>query len=178
MSPDFLPPARCDFSHARKGERPFQRSTLDKGRFPFLGWEKSHLAGAENRGSLISVPLALRERTRSPENFWTPPKELLVCSVVDFCTQKNRALTPEGGVENVPYEGGSKNPLLGGVSIREVFHPPLFYTPPWRPLWGVAKGSSVSWVAKLKGEKNSECKLSNGRSRSYKVIKLLLSAGK
>ena len=44
--------------------------------------------------------------------------------------------------------------------------------------WGVAKGSSVSWVAKFKGGKNPECKLSNGWSRSYKVIKLLLSAGK
>ena len=42
--------------------------------------------------------------------------------------------------------------------------------------WGVAKGSSVSWVAKFKGDKNSECKLSNGWSRSYKVIRLLLSA--
>ena len=28
------------------------------------------------------------QRTRSPENFWTPPKELLVCSAVDFCTGK------------------------------------------------------------------------------------------
>ena len=45
-------------------------------------------------------------------------------------------------------------------------------------LWGVAKGSSISWVAKFKGHENSECKLSNGWSRSYKVIKLLLSAGK
>ena len=46
------------------------------------------------------------------------------------------------------------------------------------PRWGVAKGSSVSWVAKFKGDKNSECKLSNERSRSYKVTKLLLPAGK
>ena len=46
------------------------------------------------------------------------------------------------------------------------------------PLWDVAKGSSVSWVAKLKGDKNSECKLSSGWSRSYKVINLLLSARK
>ena len=38
--------------------------------------------------------------------------------------------------------------------------------------------ASVSWVAKFKGDKNSECKLSNGRSRSYKVINLVLSAGK
>ena len=36
----------------------------------------------------------------------------------------------------------------------------------------------VSWVAKFKEDINSECKLSNGRSRSCKVIKLLLSAGK
>ena len=28
------------------------------------------------------------QRTRSPENFWTPPKERLVCSVVAFCTRK------------------------------------------------------------------------------------------
>ena len=41
----------------------------------------------------------------------------------------------------------------------------------------LAKGSSTSWVAKLKGAKNSECKLSNGWSRSHKVIKMLLSAG-
>ena len=44
--------------------------------------------------------------------------------------------------------------------------------------WGIAKGSSVSWVAKFKGDKISECKLSNGRARSYKAIKLLLSEGK
>ena len=31
----------------------------------------------------------------------------------------------------------------------------------------------MSWVAKLKGDKNSECKLSNGRSRSYKVLNCL-----
>ena len=42
--------------------------------------------------------------------------------------------------------------------------------------WGVAKGSSISWVAKLKGDKSSECKLSNGWSRSYREIKMLLSA--
>ena len=38
--------------------------------------------------------------------------------------------------------------------------------------------NEVDWVAKFKGDKISECKLSNGRSRSYKVIKPLLSAGK
>ena len=49
------------------------------------------------------------------------------------------------------------------------------------PVWGCAnlpsgfaKGSSISWVAKFKGDKHSEGKLSNGWSRSYKVIKLLL----
>ena len=47
----------------------------------------------------------------------------------------------------------------------------------YNPVWGVAKGSSVSWVAKFKGDKNSECKLSNGWSRSYKVIKCFLLQG-
>ena len=46
--------------------------------------------------------------------------------------QENKTLTPEG-VENVPHEGGSKILFWRGV-IREVFHPPLFSTPPWRPL--------------------------------------------
>ena len=46
-----------------------------------------------------------------------------------------------------------------------------------RLLWGVAKGSSVSWVAKFKRDKNSECKLSNGRSRSYKVINCFFLQG-
>ena len=44
--------------------------------------------------------------------------------------------------------------------------------------WGVAKGSSISSVAKFKGGENSEWKQSNGWSRSYREIKLLLSAGK
>ena len=30
------------------------------------------------------------QRTRSPEHVWTPPKELLVCSVMDFCTGKTK----------------------------------------------------------------------------------------
>ena len=37
------------------------------------------------------------------------------------------------------------------------------------------KGSSISWVAKLQGDKTAEWKLSNG-SRSYREIKLLLVA--
>ena len=57
----------------------------------------------------------------------------------------------------------------------------------WRPemadfcplsCWRVAKGSSISWVAKLKGDKHSECTPSNGWSRSYREVKLLLSARK
>ena len=42
------------------GKTAFSKKTLDEGHFPFLAWEKSHLEGVENRGSLISVPLALR----------------------------------------------------------------------------------------------------------------------
>ena len=43
-------------------------------------------------------------------------------------------------------------------------------------IWGVAKGSSISWVAKFKRDNKSECKLSKGWSWSYKVIKVLLLA--
>ena len=55
-------------------------------------------------------------RTRSPENFWTPPKELLVCSVVDFCTGKteHRYLS---GVENVLYGGGGGPKTLFGRGV-------------------------------------------------------------
>ena len=63
-------------------------------------------------------------------------KELLVCTIVDFCTQKTEQQHPRG-VENVPYEGGSKNKtffIIRGV-IREVFLPPLFFHPPHGVLW-------------------------------------------
>ena len=61
-------------------------------------------------------------------------RALLVCSIMDFCTGRTEQRHPRG-VENVPYEGGPK-PLFffGRGVIREVFHPPLFSTPPWRPL--------------------------------------------
>ena len=35
------------------------------------------------------------QRTRSPENFWTPPKELLVCSVGDFVQEEQSTDTWE-----------------------------------------------------------------------------------
>ena len=38
--------------------------------------------------------------------------------------------------------------------------------------WGVAKGSSTSWVATFKGDKTSECKLSNGWSQSCREVEL------
>ena len=54
--PRFSTPVRCDFSHARKGKRPFHRKTLDKGRFPLSRVGKNRISqGVENRGSLISV---------------------------------------------------------------------------------------------------------------------------
>ena len=47
---------------------------------------------------------------------------------------------------------------------------------------GVAKGSSISQVAKLNGDnfsdERSEYKLSNGWSRSYRETKLLPASGK
>ena len=44
-------PRVCDFSHARKGKRPFQRRNFsEKAIFPFLAWETSHLAGGREPG--------------------------------------------------------------------------------------------------------------------------------
>ena len=60
--PILLPLARCDFSHARKGKRPFQRGLfLDKGHFFPFSRGKKFASGRKSGGSLISVPLALRQ---------------------------------------------------------------------------------------------------------------------
>ena len=48
--------------------------------------------------------------------------------------RKNRAMTPERGVETYQTKVCPK-PLLGRRVLREVFLPPLFFhPPPWRPL--------------------------------------------
>ena len=60
MSPDFLPPATCDFP-TREREIAFVEGFSLKCRFPFLVWKNDISRGVENRGSLISVSLALRE---------------------------------------------------------------------------------------------------------------------
>ena len=53
---------------------------------------------------------------------------------VDFYTEKNIALTPEGGGKRT-IRGGVQNPLFGRGVIREVFHHLLLFPPPpWRPL--------------------------------------------
>ena len=54
------PPARCDFSHARKGNGLFKEKPSTKAIFPFSRGKICISQGVENRGSLISVPLALR----------------------------------------------------------------------------------------------------------------------
>ena len=41
--------------------------------------------------------------------------------------------------------------------------------------WGVAKGSSVSWVTKFKGDQNSECKLSTRKLEKAVVVRNSLS---
>ena len=85
--------------------------------------------GRDMRGCKTYGGRKTYQRTRSPENFWTPPKELLVCSVVDFCTGKTERWRLRG-VENVPYEGGSKTPFWEGCHSwgfppPSLFHPPM-----------------------------------------------------
>ena len=54
-----------------------------------------------------------------PENafsrkFLDPSKRASGLLCRGFLHRKNRTLTPEGGVENVLYEGGSKTPFWAG----------------------------------------------------------------
>ena len=72
----------------------------------------------------------------------------------------------ERGGKRIVGGGGPKTFLGRGFYGMPL--PPLSF-PPALPLsenWGVAKGSSVSWVTKFKGDRTSECELSNGWSRS------------
>ena len=73
------------------------------------------------------------QRTRSPENFWTPPKDAFKVRLSrGFLYRKNRATTPEG-VENCHRtRGGSKTPFISreGCHSHEVFAPPSFFHPP------------------------------------------------
>ena len=63
--PRFSPPATCDFSHARKGKRSFQRKTLDKGDFPFSRGKKKPFAGGRKSGLTKSCAFG-------PQGLWTP----------------------------------------------------------------------------------------------------------
>ena len=59
--PRFSTPCEMRFFPREKGKTAFLGGkSLDNGRFPFLAWENRISQGVENRGSLISVPLALR----------------------------------------------------------------------------------------------------------------------
>ena len=83
MSPDFLPPARCDFSHAEKGENGlFKEKPSTKAVFPFSRGKNRISQGVESRGSLISLPLALREITI---NSLPGPSEIHLQSYRCFC---------------------------------------------------------------------------------------------
>ena len=64
MSPNFLPPASCEFSLREKGKMAFVEGFFfEKAVFPFSRGKNRISQGVENWGSLIShisVPLALR----------------------------------------------------------------------------------------------------------------------
>ena len=70
------------------------------------------------------------KKTHPPEYFWTPPKELLICSVVDSLQEKTGQWHLRGW--KTYQTKGFQNPLLGGVSFVR-FSSPLFFPPP-RPL--------------------------------------------
>ena len=53
-------PGHAIFPTRRKENGHFQTNPLKMANFPFVAWEKSHVAREENRGSLVSYHLALR----------------------------------------------------------------------------------------------------------------------
>ena len=86
-----------------------------------------------------AIAIARFRPSKVPENalsreFLDPSKRASRLLCRGFLYRKNRALTLRG-VENVPYEGGSKTRFSGrGVSFVRFSTPLLFGTPPWRPL--------------------------------------------
>ena len=106
----------------RKGrECPHEMRTK---KFMFMFVFSSRVWGEEN------IPKRTPSQKLPEPSFRTLFKELLVCSVVDFCTGKiEQRHRGGGGVENLPCKGGPKS-LFGRGVLREVFLPPLFSTPP------------------------------------------------
>ena len=98
--PRFSTPARCDFSNARRGNGLCQGFFFEKAVFPLSRGKNRISQGVENRGSLISAPLALRARKFRP-----------------FRTQKKPAKTAEN-IQNAKLKlgGRTKLLLLDGVS--------------------------------------------------------------
>ena len=100
-----------------------------------------------------------RTRERAlPKMFGPLQKSFCSALLWIFVQEKQSTDTWEGWIracEGVPYEGGPK-PLFGGGVTREVFLPPLFSTPPWRPLtmqasWTQSFKTKVSLRERRKG---------------------------
>ena len=82
-----------------------------------------------------------RTRERAlPKIFWPLQKGFWSARSWIF-VQKKQSTDAWGGWKTYRTRGGPKPPFGRGV-IREVFHPPLFSTPPWRPLVGARWFSS------------------------------------
>ena len=79
-----------------------------------------------------------------------------VCPLLSFVGPGTRTNRDKRG------QRGTKQDISGQIGKR-----PPFRIYPRSAL--LKKGSSVSWVTKCKGDKKSECKLSNGQSRSDKT---------
>ena len=95
------------------------------------------LLGRDMGGGAKRMGGGKRTRERALPKIFGPLQKsllLLVCSVVDFCTEKRRPLTPERRGKRT-VRGKVQDPFLGGVlfvrfSTPRFFHPP----PPLRPL--------------------------------------------
>ena len=100
------------------------------------GWESRPPSWAMIWGGAKRMGGGKRTRQRPPpENFWTPPKELLERWVLEFCTRKQSNDT-WGGWKTYQTKGGPK-PVLEGASVVR-FSTPLFVPPPHAVLWSIA----------------------------------------
>ena len=93
-----------------------------------------HLISFKERDCLSMGEENVPDNAPIQKHFRTPLnlKELLVCSILDFCTGKAENDTCAGW--KTYHTKGCPKPFLGGVSFVRFSTPLFFPTPPWRPL--------------------------------------------
>ena len=88
-----------------------------------------------------------RTRERALPKIFGPLQKSFWSALSWIFVQEKQSTDTWGGWKTYRRRGGPK-PLFGRGVIREVFHPPPFSTPPWRPL----RDRLVSWTSTPSGQ--------------------------